>query len=103
MDFAMARLFISQQRLDSWTEEEKVKLEGDTLFLNEMGRSFSIKTGVRFMNVSGSDADPHDLLGKVKDEEELVEMGAEHYMTSVILGDTAYDVQVGFVGKALPK
>jgi len=72
------------------------------MHLSEMNRSFTVKTAVRFLNVSGSDADPHDLLGKVKDELELVEMGAEHYMTSVILGDTAYDVQVGFIGVPLP-
>lgn len=74
------------------------------MHLNEMNRRFAIKSAVRFMKVSGGDSDdPHDLIGKVKDEEELVAMGAEQYMTSVILGDTAYDVQVGFVGDPLPK
>lgn len=70
--------------------------------LNDDGRSFTIRTAVRFMKVSGADGDPHDLLGKVKDEKALEEMGADHYMNSVIMGDTAYDVQPGFLGDPLP-
>jgi hypothetical protein len=30
-------------------------------------------------------------------------MGADHYMYSVILGETAYDVQPGFLGEPLPR
>lgn len=101
MDFAMARLFISQDCLESWTEEDRCSLDGDTLYVNDMSQRFAIKSAVRFMNVSGSDPDEHGLVGKVKEEAELVAMGAELVSTSVILGDTAYDVQLGFVGKAL--
>lgn len=102
MGFAMARLFISQDRLESWTEEDRVRLDGDTLYVNELDKSFSIKSAVRFMNVAGSDPDEHGLVGKVKEEAELLAMGAELVSTSVLLGDTAYDVQLGFVGKVMP-
>lgn len=99
----MARLFISQDRLDAWTAESRVNVDGDVMTLNDDGRSFTIRPAVRFMKVSGSEQDPHDLLGRVKDETALDEMGADHYMNSVIMGDTAYDVQVGFIGDPLPR
>ena len=97
----MARLFISQERLDAWTAEAKVRVEGDEMTLVEDGRSFTIRPAVLFIKVAGNDADPSDLLGRVKDEDALAAMGADQYMNSVIVGDTAYDVRSGFVGDPL--
>lgn len=95
----MARLFISQNRLDNWSVEDRIKVDGDLMTLVGDGRSFKIKPAVRFMKVSGEGADPHGLLGKVKTIDALTKLGGEHYMDSVILGDTAYDVQTGFIGE----
>jgi hypothetical protein len=53
---------------------------------------------VFFARVAGGDPDPHDLLGKVKDEDELAKMGADHMASSVIYVDTAYEVVAGFIG-----
>ena len=99
----MARLFISQERLDTWNAEQRVTLSGDVMTLADDGRSFRIRPAVRFLQVSGSGDDPNDLLDKVHDEDSLDEMGADHYMASVILGETAYDVQPGFLGDPLPR
>ncbi len=99
----MARLFISNKRLDSWSDEGRVAVDGDRMTLVEDGRSFAIDPAVRFLKVVGGDEDPHELVGKVKRESELDSMGAEHYVTSVIMGETAYDVQQGFLGDPLPK
>ncbi len=98
----MARLFISQERLDAWSAENKVQIDGERMTLVDLGRTFTIMPAVRFLSVAGGDPDPHDMLGKVKDEEELAALGADLMMTSVIFVDTAYDVQTGFVGAPLP-
>jgi hypothetical protein len=94
----MARLFISQERLDSWSAEERVKVDGDHMTLAGDGRAFKIVPAVRFMKVAGGDEDAHQLVGKVKSVEVLVKAGGEHYHDSVIIGDTAYDVQNGWLG-----
>lgn len=94
----MARLFISQDRLDAWTAEQRVAVTGDLMTLADDGRAFRIRPAVRFLRTSGTDGDPHDLIGKVKDDQALAAIGADHYMNSVILGETAYDVQPGFLG-----
>lgn len=65
------------------------------------GRSFRLHSAVHFVKVSGGDADAHDLVGKVRAVAALQKDGGEHYMDSVILGDTAYDVQQGFLGEPL--
>lgn len=95
----MARLFISASRLEAWTAEGRAALDGGTMTLVELSRSFAIKPAVRFLSVTGGDSDPHDLVGLVKDEEQLAAMGADHMADSVIYVDTAYAVQNGFLGE----
>ena len=99
----MARLFISQDRLDAWNAENRIEISGDIMTLVEDGRSFEIAPAVRFVKVAGGYEDPHHLLGTVRAEVDLPAMGAEHYLESVILGDTAYDVQCGFLGEPIPR
>jgi len=94
----VARLFISNQRLETWSSEGKISLEGTRMVLSELGRAFAIKPAVFFARVAGGDADPHDLIGKVKDEDELATMGADHMASSVIYVDTAYEVVAGLIG-----
>ena len=97
----MARLFISQERLDSWSDESRVTLAGDVMTLADDGRSFKLSPAVRFLKVAGNGADAAGLVGKIKTTEALAQAGAEHFVTSVIWRDVAYDVQQGFVGAAL--
>jgi hypothetical protein len=99
----MARLFISVDRLEEWSTENRVTIEGDVMTLTELERSFRIVPAVHFIGVTGGDSDPHKLIGLVKSEQELTVMGADHMSTSVIYVDTAYDVQMGFVGDPLPR
>ena len=98
----MARLFISQTRLDAWTAEERIDVQGDVMTLSADGRSFAIRPAVLFTRVAGTDDDPHGLLGTVLDQQALADLGADHYMSSVIIGETAYDVTDGFLGDPMP-
>ena len=100
----MARLFISQGRLDAWSSEERVKVEDDVMILARDGRAFRLRPALRFLRVAGpgsaSDTDdPNGLVGRVKLLDDVVRLGGEQFMESVILGETAYDVQSGFVGE----
>jgi hypothetical protein len=98
----MARLFISQSRLDTWSMEDRVKIDADIMTLQGDGRSFRLHPALRFLKVSGNGAeDPNGLVGKVKTLEAVTRLGGEQFMESVILGDTAYDVQSGFIGEPL--
>ena len=98
----MSRLFISVERLDNWTAEGRASLEGDRMTLTELGRSFAMKPAVCFTKVTGSETDPHDLVGRVKSKEAIDAMGGEQFESSVIYGDSAYDVIDGFIGEPLP-
>jgi hypothetical protein len=98
----MSRLFISVDRLDAWTAEGRASLEGDRMTLTELGRAFTMTPAVHFVQATGQDADPNNLVGLVKSKPQLEAMGAEQLANSVIYNDTAYDVIDGFIGEPLP-
>ena len=93
----MARLFVSQTQMDKWTQEGKVRLDDDVMTLPAMSRSFKLTSAVSFTAIVGGD-DKKRLLGKVKTDAQLQQLGAEHYGNSVILGETGYECVEGFVG-----
>ncbi len=95
----MARLFISQGRIDRWLEEGKVRLVGEVMSLPALGRSFRLKAGVHFTRIVSDEVDHHLLVGRVKTREQLAALGAECYASSVLLGESAYECEPGFVGE----
>lgn len=97
----MARLFVSQQRLDRWTSEGKVTLTGEVMALPALGRSFRLRPAFYFTRVVSEGGDDHDLIGRVKTAEQLAAIGADTYANSVIVGETAYDGEPGFVGEVV--
>jgi hypothetical protein len=93
----VARLFVSQDQMDRWTAEGKVKLDDDIMSLPALNRSFKLASAVYFRAMVEG-ADVHQLLGRVKSDTQLTELGAEHYGASVILGEVGYDCDEGFLG-----
>jgi hypothetical protein len=96
-------LFVSQAMLDSWTDQGKIDFVGNVMTLlsgDGKGRSYALEPAVRFMKLLSGDADPNQLVHKVKSHAQLEEMGAEPVDDSCILGDLAYEVQPGFLAEA---
>jgi hypothetical protein len=100
----MARhLFIAQQTLDAWVEQDKVEFDHNVMTIKADGRSFKMVEAVRFVKVEGGDEDTAGLLGRVKTNDQLKAMGAERYRDSVLYQDIAYKVQEGFIGEVFLK
>lgn len=95
----VSRLFWPQELLDQWIVDEKISLEGEELTIQKERRTYQVKQAVYFTKDVGGGADDHKLLGRVKELKALESMGAEHYMDSVILEDSAYEVVMGFIGE----
>jgi hypothetical protein len=95
-------LFVSQSMLDTWTEQGKIDFVGNVMTLlsgDGKGRSYALEPAARFVKVEGDEADPHQLLRKVKSDAQLREMGAERFEASVIYKDMAYQVEPGFLAE----
>ncbi len=92
-------LFVSQEMLDNWMMQEKIDFSGNEMVIRGDARRYVLEPAVRFVQVAGDGGDPAGLIGKVKTLDQVAEAGGEHYADSVILEDTAYDVQNGFLAK----
>lgn len=92
------RFFWSQELLDQWIGEERILLEGERLTIIEENRSYRLSQAVYFIKDVGDGKDGHRMVGRVKELSALAEMGAEHYMDSVLIGESAYQVAQGFTG-----
>jgi len=92
-------LFVPQSVLDKWSEQARIQVDGNVLTILGDGKHFALTSAVRFMKMEAGE-DSAGLLQKVKTTDALKQMGAEHYMESVILGEVAYQVQQGFLADA---
>jgi hypothetical protein len=92
-------LFVPQSVLDKWSEQGRIAVDGNVLTILGENKNFALTSAVRFMKMEAGE-DTAGLLQKVKTTAALKQMGAEHYMESVILGENAYQVQQGFLADA---
>ena len=93
------KLFLPQEVVDTWITTDKVELAGEVMTFRGSGISLRMVPGFYFDHVAGGSDDGHLLLGRAKSKAAVSALGAEVYMNSVILGETAYEVEAGFVAK----
>jgi hypothetical protein len=100
----MPRIFVAQTLADSWLAAGRVQLERDLLRLPDPSGGvvdLFINPAVFFERIDGTEADVHAVVGKVKTAQELAQMGADHYESSVVMGDFAYTVVPGYLAVAV--
>lgn len=90
------RVFLSQTTIDDWVASDRVDLQGEFITLQPAGVRLRLSSAAFFKAVAGGSHDAHALVGKVKDQEAIDAMGGEAYMSSVVIGEAAYDVDPGF-------
>jgi hypothetical protein len=93
------KVFIPQNVVDSWIMSDKVELAGEFMTFRGCGVILRLVPGYYFDHVSGGSDAGYDLLGKAKVKAALVALGGETYMNSVIVGEIAYDVHLGFIAQ----
>jgi hypothetical protein len=95
------KVFIPQDQVDAWVTTDKVDLAGEVLTFRASRVSLRVVPAYYFDHVSGGSDAGHQLLGRAKTKAAMGALGAEAYMNSVIVGETAYDVEAGFIGKPI--
>lgn len=94
------RLFLPQTTLEEWALDDKADLKDGKLVVTGEKAAWPLTPAVHFVQcVAG--ADDRKLVQKVKTEEQLATLGAEHMSDSVVLGETAYEVVPGYVAEVV--
>lgn len=98
----MPRIFVSQRRIQQWTEEGRISVEGNVLTLPELSRQFRLTEAFHVERVVSEGGDTYRLTGKVKTRGQIGTLGGEVFLNSLIIGEAAYEGESGFIGEALP-
>ena len=93
------KVFLPQDVVDSWITADKVELSGEVMTFRASCLALRLVSGFYFDHVAGGSDEAHQLLGRAKSKAAIAALGAEVYMNSVLLGETAYEVEGGFVAK----
>jgi hypothetical protein len=93
------KVFLPQAVVDAWITSDKVELSGETMIFRASSLTLRLIPGFYFERVAGGSDDTNQLLGRAKSQAALAALGAEVYMSSMILGETAYEVEAGFIAK----
>ncbi len=90
------KLFLPQTTLEDWATAEKADVHDQALVLTGDPIRYPVEPAVHVTSlVSGPDE--HQLLRKVKTDAQLADLGAERLADSVVAGESAYDVESGYV------
>ena len=95
----MARLFISQARIDRWLAEGKVRMVGEFMSLPALGKSFRLRPAAHVRRLISGPGDIHLLVGRVKTHEQLGKLGANWGGAQLMVGEARYEFEAGFVGE----
>jgi hypothetical protein len=92
------RIFFPQEALDEWLMEGTVDLQKSELTILALGRRYTLTEAVRVLKDVSDTGDAQQLAGRVKTLADLEKLGAEIVETSMLIGDSAYDVKPGWMG-----
>jgi hypothetical protein len=95
------RVFFPQAALDQWIVDGTVELSAGVLTILSEGRRYELVEAVHVVREVSGAGDRHDLVGRAKALPVLEKLGAELVETSMLLGDAAYDVEPGWIGKPI--
>jgi hypothetical protein len=90
--------FFPEAALNQWIVDEVVDVQNGELTILGEGRRYRLAEAVRVIREVSGALDGHNLVGRVKARAGLDRLGAEIVETSMLVGDTAYDVEPGWVG-----
>ena len=90
--------FIPQSWADRALLEDRIEIVGAIMTVRADGKTYELEEAVRVLDVEdGTDA--NGVIGKVLTRTELATRGGETIEESLLLGETAYRVQPGFVAR----
>ena len=93
------KLFFSQELINSWCDDQRVKFENDTLSIQTRTgtQEYTLTPAYRVLRVADGSPDVHQVIGQVLSKDELAEKKADVYLDSAIIGETPYEVEPGHV------
>lgn len=94
-------MFIAQSTLEGWVSSGLAEVGDHVVMLWRSGRAYRLDAAVRFVQTLSA-PEGVDLVGKVLSERRVRDLGGEVLEESVLFGESAFEIQRGFIGTLMP-
>jgi hypothetical protein len=93
------KIFIPQTKLEIWVQEGKISISENVITtLTENRMSYKLIPAFKFVKLTSGDSDSDKLIGTVKTKEDIKHLNPDIFMDSIIIGNRAYEVEMGYIG-----
>lgn len=89
-------MFVPQDVLETWAEDPDMDVGAETVVFRRAGMEYRLEPAVLFSELVSEDGESA-LLGKVMTESKIQELEGELMGDSVIFGEAAFRVRLGFL------
>jgi hypothetical protein len=92
-------IYIPHDKLEIWVSEGKMSFEDNVITILSGNRaSYKLSPAYKFVKLTSGNDDSEKLLGKIKTKEELKDLNPDIFHDSIIIGNRAYEVEMGYIG-----
>jgi hypothetical protein len=92
-------IYIPHDKLELWVSEGKISFSDNVITILSGNRvSYKLSPAYKFKKLTSGNDDSEELLGKVKTKEDLKDLNPDIFHDSIIVGDRAYEVEMGYIG-----
>jgi hypothetical protein len=93
------KIFIPQEKLEAWVQEGKISISENVITtLTDNKVSYKLIPAFKFLKLTSGDSDSEKLIGAVKTKEDIKHLNPDIFMDSIIIGNKAYEVEMGYIG-----
>ncbi len=95
------QVFFPQETLDGWVLSGAAELSENELWVPAERRRFRLVEAVRVVSEVTGMPDAFEIVGTVRTAHYVFELGAEMLGASMVIGENAYEVVLGWLGAVL--
>ncbi len=93
------KIFIPQEKLEIWVHEGKISMTNNVITtLTGKKVSYKLIPAFKFLRLTSGNSDTERLIGTVKTKDDIKHLKPDIFMDSIIIGDKAYEVEMGYIG-----
>lgn len=93
------KIFLPQEKLEAWVKDGRVSFSDNVITTLTGNRlKYKLVPAYKFIKLTSGDVDEPKLLGSVKTKDDIKHLKPDIFLDSIIIGDIAYEVEMGYIG-----
>ena len=93
------KIFLPQEKLEAWVKDGKISFSDNVITTLTGNRvKYKLVPAYKFIKLTSGEVDEPKLLGSVKTKDDIKHLKPDIFLDSIIIGDIAYEVEMGYIG-----